>query len=262
MPYFFSPAGKWRTTGRWLMTLTFTCILSLPASGQTLIVGGYDYPPFMSSQNKTGLYHQLMDAIAAESGLTFDWHYYPYARLNRLFEQGSIHIEVGSSPIWTKASITPGHYSDGFYHIEDVALFATDKTLSVKNASDIHGRNIGVVRGYGFAKFDEAFHSGKAIRTDTKNELHLLEMLYHNRADAIFISRHVYYHHAIQNEKYQNFVIGDVIGAYEVGVRVHPSAKHILPLINRAIQTLKLNGTIRAIMSRDQPLSGIKKPAQ
>jgi len=244
------------------MTLTFTCILSLPASGQTLIVGGYDYPPFMSSQNKTGLYHQLMDAIAAESGLTFDWHYYPYARLNRLFEQGSIHIEVGSSPIWTKASITPGHYSDGFYHIEDVALFATDKTLSVKNASDIHGRNIGVVRGYGFAKFDEAFHSGKAIRTDTKNELHLLEMLYHNRADAIFISRHVYYHHAIQNEKYQNFVIGDVIGAYEVGVRVHPSAKHILPLINRAIQTLKLNGTIRAIMSRDQPLSGIKKPAQ
>ena len=244
------------------MTLTFTCILSLPASGQTLIVGGYDYPPFMSSQNQTGLYHQLMDAISTESGLSFDWHYYPYARLNRLFEQGSIHIEVGSSPIWTKASITPGHYSDGFYHIEDVALFATDKTLSVKNASDIHGRNIGVVRGYGFAKFDEAFHSGKAIRTDTKNELHLLEMLYHNRADAIFISRHVYYHHAIQNEKYQNFVIGDVIGAYEVGVRVHPSAKHILPLINRAIQTLKLNGTIRAIMSRDQPLSGIKKPAQ
>ena len=164
-------------------------------------------------------------------------------------------------PDWTKSSTVPGLYSDAFYTIEDVALFATDKTFSVSKASDIHGRNIGVVRGYGFVKFDEAFHSGKAIRTDTKNELHLLEMLYHNRADAIFISRHVYYHHANQNEKYREFVIGDVIGAYEVGVRVHPSANHILPLLNRAIQTLKLNGTIRAIMSRDQPLSGIKKPA-
>jgi len=244
------------------MTIIFTYLLSLSVCGQTLIVGGYDYPPFMSSQNKTGLYHQLMDAIAAESGLTFDWHYYPYARLNRLFEQGSIHIEVGSAPYWTAESATPGAYTDTFYTIEDVIVFPTGDLKPIRMPSDIAGWNIAVVRGYAFPDFEPIFHSKQAIRTDTKNELHLLEMLYHDRADAIFICRNVYQHHANNIRKYSEFDVGDVVGAYDVGIRVHPSAKHILPLLNRAIQTLKSKGAIHTIMSGDLPLSGIKKPAQ
>jgi hypothetical protein len=44
---------------------------------QNIIIGGYDYPAFMNSQSKQGIYHEAMTAISLNTKLSFQWQYYP-----------------------------------------------------------------------------------------------------------------------------------------------------------------------------------------
>lgn len=206
---------------------------------ETIIVGGYDYPPFMDSNSKQGIYHKLMLALSQQTGLTFQWQYYPYARLNKLFEKGLVHIEVGSAPEWTTQSSEPGIYTEAFYELQDIALFKSGEAFKIKRPTDIKGKTIGVVRGYGFEDFENMFKSKQAIRSDTTDESQLLQMLLNKRMDSIFINKDVFRHHSIDQPLYRELEQGDIVGSYEIALRIHPSYKKIIPSLNKAIKTLK-----------------------
>lgn len=239
-----------------LIYLFFThylMLLGASTQAQTIVIGGYDYPPFMNIQSKQGIYHDVMKTISLETGLSFEWQYYPYARLNSLFEQGSVHIEVGAAEEWTSASAEPGVYTDSFYALDDIALFRPKDAFPIKKHEDIKGKTIGVVRGYGFKNFDDMFTTKKATRFDAKDEKQLLHMLYNGRLDAIFINKNVFLYHQMNQPIYRQLVQGDVIGSYEVGIRVHPSFKHIIPALNQTIKKLKRNNRIQKMAERLKP---------
>lgn len=232
---------------------SYLMLLGTYSMAQNIVIGGYDYPPFMNAQSKQGIYHEVMSAINQETKLSFQWKYYPYARLNKLFEQGLVHIEVGAAEEWTSASAEPGIYTDNFYSVDDIALFRPREAFSIKKHDDIKGKTIGVVRGYGFKDFDDMFITERATRFDAKDEKQLLHMLYNGRLDAIFINKNVFLYHQMNQPIYQKLTQGDVIGSYKVGIRVHPSYKHIIPALNQAIKNLKRNNTIQRMAESFKP---------
>jgi len=207
-------------------------------SAQDLMIGGYDYPPFMNAQTQTGTYHHLMDAIAQQTNLTFKWQYYPYARLDKLFSQNIVHIEVGSAKEWTLNAPVPGVYSDTFYKLEDVAIFRPREAFSIKAPQDIKSKTVGVVRGYGFSLYDPIFASKQATRFDAKDENQLLHMLYNGRMDVIFINKNVFLNKQQAKPEYQNLIMGDTVGDYDIRIRVNPSFAHIIPKLNQGISKL------------------------
>lgn len=214
-------------------------VLSSFSQAEDIVIGGYDYPPFMDAKSNQGIYHDFMTAISHKTKLNFKWQYYPYARLNKLFELGKVQIEVGSTKEWTSTSNEPGLFTDSFYSLQDIALFKQGKAFAIKAPKDIEGKTIGMVRGYVYQDFESIFKSKKAIRIDAKDEQRLLHMLYHGRLDAIFINKDVFLSATAKQPMFKQLLVGDVVGSYNVGIRVHPSLKHIIPSLNQAIKNLK-----------------------
>ena len=232
---------------RALIILVIVCSSS-HLRAEIIIIGGYDYPPFMNAQSNQGVYHKLMSDISRRTELRFQWEYYPYARLNSLFEQGSIAMEVGAAPEWTANKGIPGVYTETFYELEDIAIFRPGEAFKIKQPQDIKGKTIGVVRGYGFEQFKGMFDSKQATRFDASDEKQLINMLFNKRLDAIFINKDVFQFHKSIIPKYVRLHQGDVVGAYKVGIRIHPDFKEIIPSLNKAIRDLKKEGKLDSIL--------------
>ena len=241
---------KFSATHLLIRTLTLLVIVCSSSNlrAENIIIGGYDYPPFMDAQSNQGMYHKLMSNISRRAQLTFQWEYYPYARLNSLFEHGSIAMEVGAAPEWTANKGIPGVYTETFYELEDIAIFRPGEAFKIEKPQDIKGKTIGVVRGYGFEQFKKMFNSKQATRFDANNEKQLINMLFNKRLDAIFINKDVFLFHKLNTPKYTALQQGDIVGAYKVGIRVHPSFKDIIPRLNKAIADLKKEDKLDSIL--------------
>lgn len=226
------------------------CLMALSyfSHSETLVIGGYHYPPFMNTQSGRGIYFALTQAINNESGLTFDWQFYPYARVDRLFTAGKIDLEVGSSPIWAKQKPLPGLSSDTFYSLEDIAVYHADKPQRARNTQDLLGKNIGIVRGYSHPpQFIQAFEQNLVKRIDGNNELQLLNLLAKGRLDQVFISKLVFLYLQKQNPEFKKMMFKDVVGRYPIAIRIHPGKAHIVPKLNAAIAALKSKKRIQPL---------------
>ena len=217
---------------------------------QTYVVGGYDYPPFVYAKATQGIYVDLMTELARVSQQTFKWEHYPYARLDALFTKASVHVEVGSSPLWTASKKVPGFYTVPFYTLKDVVVFRRGKHASMKSFSDLQGKRVGLVRGYSFPQFQKAFDDGTAKRIDAANELALMKLLINNRVDQIFVSKDLFLYHQKANKKFNDLVPGDIVGSYEVAIRVNPKYKSLVSILDEGIKALKERGVIQEIINK------------
>ena len=238
----------------WRPLALTACLFGASTYGEPLTIGAYQYPPFMDDKNKDGLYIKLMTAIAAHSKLEFKWVFYPYARLDRFFNLGKIQLEIGSSPLWHQHKPILGVFTDSFYQLEDVAIYRSGENRRATSDTEIAGQDIGMVRGYSFPQFKQAFSQKIARRIEGADETQLLHLLINERIDQVFMSKQVFLYLQSRHSEYSSFVIGDVVGRYDVAIRVHPSQAQIIPTLNRTIQTLKANGTIKQLFdSKPQP---------
>lgn len=233
-----------------LVFLALLANLNAACWAQTYVVGGYDYPPFIYAKATQGIYVELMKELALVSQQTFKWEHYPYARLDALFTKASVHIEVGSSPLWTSSKKVPGFYTVPFYTLKDVVVFRRGEQASMKSFSDLKGKRVGLVRGYSFPQFQKAFDDSIAIRIDAANELALMKLLVNNRVDQIFISQDLFlYYQKIYND-FNGLILGDVVGSYDVAIRVHPNYKSLVGTLDKSINALKEKGIIKALISK------------
>ncbi len=233
-----------------VLAVILSLICGLSAQAQQVVVAGYHYPPFMDQESKEGIYTDLLKAIAKETGFKFQWVYYPYPRLDKMFELKRVDIEVGSSPIWTQGKAVPGIYSQFFYTLKDRVIFKHGDEIDIQSSDDIKGLTVGIVRGYSFPQFKEAFDSGASKRIDAVNELKLFELLLHGRVKQVFASHDLFLYHQKNQKRFNQLVAGSVVGAYDIGIRIHPDKKELLTPINKALKKLKNNKVISGIFQR------------
>ncbi|NHZ78503.1 transporter substrate-binding domain-containing protein [Massilia sp. CCM 8695] len=220
------------------------------ARSETFKVGFYNYPPMMIESGRTGIYQELLDELGQITGHRFQAEYLPYARLAKRFDLGQIDLELGVFPGWVKQERIPGVFSIPFGKVIDVLVFAPGKHFKVSTPRDLSGKTVGLVRGYSYPELRELFASGVVHRADAVNEQQLMAMLAAGRMDQILINKAVAQYSVLQVPNYSELVIGDVLGSYDVSIRVQPSKKALLPKLDEAILIMKRSGAIARIYGK------------
>ncbi len=229
------------------------CVLATCFSGaqaDTFKVGFYNYPPMMIEKGKSGIYQDILDELSKTTGHTFQIQYFPYPRLARQFDIGEIDLEPGVFPGWVKQQRVPGLFSVPFGKVVDVLLFAPGKQFPVNTPRDLSGKTLGLVKGYAYPDLREMFDSGTVHRADALSEMQLLAMLTGGRIDQILINKAVAQFTIREVPKYSELVLGDVLGSFDVSMRVHPSKKALLPKLDEAIVAMKRSGAINRIYAK------------
>lgn len=216
----------------------------------TFKVGFYNYPPMMIESGRTGIYQELLDELSKITGHRFQIQYFPYARLAKEFDLGRIDLEPGVFPGWVKHQRIPGEFSVAFGRVVDVLVFAPGKQFPINTPRDLSGRTLGLVRGYAYPDLRELFESGAVHRTEAVSETQLMTMLAAGRMDQILINKAVAQYNILLVPKYRELVLGDVLGAFDVTIRVHPSKKALLPQLDDAIVAMKRSGAIARIYAK------------
>ena len=236
----------------WPCYFLLVCLFSQVSLAAPVIIGVYHYPPFMFENKQKGYFYQFMKAIESHTNVEFQWQSYPYARLDHLFNQGKVHLEVGSSPEWNVLKPTPGLFTDFFYRLEDVAVYRSKKYQHAANIENIKGQAIGVVRGYYYPKFEHAFSQKIAKKVERAHEDELLQLLINDRINQVFINKQVFQYLQMHNPDYAQLNTGDIVGKYDVAIRVHPDHAKMIPILNHAIKQLKADGTIERLFQLNQ----------
>ena len=148
-------------------------------------------------------------------------------------------MEPGVFPGWVNKQKVPGMFSVPFGKVVDVLVFAPGKHFPVTAPRDLSGKTLGLVRGYAYPDLREMFDLGTVHRADALNETQLMAMLAGGRIDQILINKAVAQYTIREVPKYGELVLGDVLGAFDVSMRVHPSKKALLPKLDEAIVTMK-----------------------
>ena len=235
--------------------LLFCCFLgiesvSISIQAVTLKVGFYNFPPYMSSDTQTGIYHDIFESISRDTGYTFEIEYYPSTRLKMNFENNVIDIEPGVNPAWRKDSKVPGLYTIPFAKSVDVVIFRPGQQIPVDGPESLKGRTIGVVRGYVYPGFTDSFTNNEIIRADLTDEPQLLKFFIAGQIDQIFINRAVVQYWLQKKTPEHHYIMGDIIGDVEVMMRVHPSKKQALERLNKSIEKLSTSGEIEKIYKK------------
>jgi polar amino acid transport system substrate-binding protein len=232
-----------------LLYATFLVLAVWCTNGQaeTFRVGFYNYPPMMIENGRSGIYQDILDELSKMTGHRFQIQYFPYARLTRQFDLGQIDLEPGVFPGWVKQHRVPGLFSVPFGKVVDVLVFAPGKHFPVNSPKDLSGRTLGLVRGYTYPDLRELFDRGAVHRADAVSETQLLAMLAAARMDQILINKAVAQYNILQVPKYSGLVLGDVLGSFDVSMRIHPSKKAWLPKLDDAILAMKRSGAIARI---------------
>ena len=85
---------------------------------------------------------------------------------------------------------------------------------------------------------------------DAVSEAQLMAMLAAGRMDQILINKAVAQYNMLLTPKYREFVLGDVLGSFDVSMRVHPSKNALLPELDEAILAMKRSGAIARIYAK------------
>jgi polar amino acid transport system substrate-binding protein len=174
----------------------------------------------------------------------------PAARAIREFDLGNVDIEPGISPIWRSYAEDQGIYSISYGSVEEVIAFRSNERFDVKTPKDLFGRRVGVVRGFTYPWFEEAFDSGKIKRVLNKSENLLIKQLFAKHIDQIFISKTSIEYIKKNDPTFHEITIGDVVSSVEVMMRVHPNKSELLPRLNKALKQMIDDKSIEEIIAR------------
>lgn len=228
--------------------------LASAARAETFRIAYYDGGdvPFVitGKDAPAGIFPDLMAAIARQTGDKLEEKFLPIRRILKSFEDGTLDIEVGANPKWRATSSVPGLYSKAFGSARAVLCYRRGGVKPAQAVSDFYGQSIGLIAGYNYPEFDDAFAQGKIRREDIPNSPSLLMMLKAQRFDQIIISIYVKQYWEKQDPARYACEEGRVIDENEMMLRLHPDKADALPRLNAAIEALKKSGEMDAIFRR------------
>lgn len=209
-------------------------------------------PPliFPHGHHKQGIYKEILQAVAKLSGHQLSYRYLPPKRLMFAFDKGTIDIEPGINPAWRSKAKIPGLYTKAFAISENIVLFAPGKKRIVRRPMDLLGGEVGTIVGYSYPGYMKLFAQGRIKRHDGNSEYNLMTRMNDGRLNQIFIQKDVAAYWMSQEPKFKAFEIGNVNFKDSIMLRLHPSKRHILDSLNRALAQLQKSKEIEAIYQK------------
>lgn len=241
-----------------IIFIFFSWFVLFPTQGntETLIVMLYQgaNPPYniISNDKRSGIFVDLFKKLSEITEHNFILKDFPVARGGIEFELGHVDIEPGVNEKWRMNSNVLGVYSIPYEHSKEVIVFKAKNKLIFHSPKDLYGKSIGIVRGYTYPDFEDAFEKNKINKIYNKSEHLLLKQLEVDRVKYVFIGDKTLKYFQQTNEKYRPFLVGGIVSQEEVKFRIHPKKAHVLPSINAALKQLIDSGEIQAIYDKYQ----------
>lgn len=225
---------------------TYTVISYLPAN-----------PPYNISAKKSpskgkvpGIFNDIFTQVSRITGDKFVALTLPVARAHREFELGNVDIEPGVNPKWRLNAKVHGLYSVSFADTREVVVFIRGAQFEVSKPQDLFGREVGVVRGFSYPRFDAYFASGKIFKISNVSQEALIQQLIRGRLSQIFVGKATIEYRIKTQPELSALVVGNEIAGAQMMMRLHPSKAELMPRLNKALTQLKDDGVIEAIFAK------------
>lgn len=165
---------------------------SYPAT--PIIMGSPDkgWPPYHFPQDDPQHLGIMVDVFIEASrslGCQVEIHWLPEKRAMLCLEQGQIDVYTKAKE-WVP-SASRFLWSEPIIDSTDVLMFRTGETFAFSGPSDLKGKAVGTVLGFGYPNLDPLFLSGECTRMDAPNARTQLKMLLSSRVDAAVVNQHV-----------------------------------------------------------------------
>ncbi len=188
-----------------------------------------------------GVYAELMDALQQQSGIQIREVHMPPKRAALALNTGLVDFDFNVLE-WMEDG-TPGEgfvLSEPLYSVTEYLVTTPEHQHKYSEHEDYYGKPIGTIAGYFY--FDDA----KFSRVDFLSEEALILGLKKQRFEAIILEQHCAQYWASQHQLDIAFAVVHTSGP--VRMRLREEHADLLPVLNKAIITLRKNGTIEKIL--------------
>ena len=193
----------------------------------------------------SGVLHDFLAEIIKLTGDTVEYVRQPNVRALPSVSDGKIDLELFANPAWRTKYAEGSVYTIAYLKSYDYYVFPKDKVFRVMAFSDLVGKQVDLIRGYGY---DTALINQIGIkRSESVNEIMMLKKLTQGIVDVGVINADIY---AYQTKQLgiNNLVLGDLYSPpADVSMRFNARHKEVVERFNVAIARLIKDGTLSRI---------------
>lgn len=191
---------------------------------------------------KPGVYAELMESIEKRSDITIRPVYLPPKRAAKALQIGLVDFDFNVLE-WMEDGM-PGEgfvLSEPLYTVTEYLITTNQHASMFNQKSDYYGHSIGTIAGYFY------FDADRFTRVDFLSEEALLVGLAKGRFKAIIMEEHAAKYWADKHKVDIVLAVQHTKGP--VRMRLREEKAQLLPALNRAITSLKSDGTIKHILA-------------
>jgi polar amino acid transport system substrate-binding protein len=241
-----------KKTFAWARAIPALVLVFLPTflAAESLVFGysnsdGAPYYIFRNGHLSSGFFYELGEAIGKELSVEVEFRGYPRNRIERALATGEISAILYENPGWMDHP-NDFMWSNPYYSESSLILFSKKSVSSVTSPDDLRGLRIGAILGYHYPELEPYFKNGYLTRDDAPTLDQNIAKLRLNRVDAI-----------IANEKELDWAVDShdrnltpslwTLETHSISLVASPSAGHSPKKLIRAIEALRIDGTIERI---------------
>lgn len=208
------------------------------------------YAFFNLERNLTGgAIKELIEAIGKKMGVRVEHVHLSRNRVDAALESGKADVRCYISEAWTTKPESYLYTQQLFLATNSIIWKKGHKTIT--KLSDIEGKTIGTVAGYLYKTVDSLFKAGKAKRVDVSNEGMNVILLQKGRIDYVIVETASFNWSASKNseinlKEIESFLVDSI----PVKCGVLKKNLELFKSVNTAIEKLRQDGTIKAIISK------------
>lgn len=210
-------------------------------------------PFFMKLNNRyTGIGVDILNEVVKRTGDTLEIKQIPTKRAEYMLKNSYLDIVVLDSPLWSDSKEMDSFvFSDELMSVKEYVYFLNEDYVNVKSPLELKGKEVSVLAGYYYPAFEQAFNSGMIKKREVVTEPSLLKMLAQGRTDAIFMDS-IAFDYTILKMKYNQstFRVGLQISDSPLAFKISKNKSSILPRFNKAIMSMKKDGSIDRIIRK------------
>lgn len=193
----------------------------------------------------SGVVHDFLAEIIKITGDSVEYVWLPNVRALPSVSDGKIDLELFANPTWRTKHSEGSIYTIAYLKSYDYYVFPKDKVFRVMAFSDLVGKQVDLIRGYGY---DTALINQIGMkRSESVNEIMLLKKLTQGTVDVGIINGDVF---AYQTKQLgiNNLVLGDMYSPpADVSMRFNAKHQEVVDRFNVAIARLIKDGTLSRI---------------
>ncbi len=212
---------------------------------------GLSLPPYVITENNSGLEVDLVRAALAVKGHTFAPVYVPFARVAPTIEQKQAD---GALTVTESSGLTAVFYSESHITYQNMAMSLKDANLTIKNVGDLKGKSMAAFQNakiYLGADFKKIADENGSSYNEIANQENQVAMLFIGRAQVAIADINIfkYFKERVKNaDTSKEYVLHEIFAP--TNYKVAFSDKQVRDDFNAGLKEIKANGQYQKIFSQ------------